>query len=270
MRCHVGRPIEHADPQPPWVGTNFIDEGTGERRGDVRVAGFVSGDRIEHGSRVAHAAGDTTIDGCTGPRLTDQRRLADPTPAGLEADQPAFGRRNADRAAAVVGVADSDDARGYRGGRTARRSPVEKSRFHGLRDGPYASGSVVMVLPISTRSARSRPSQRCPQLRGAAAFTRGDDLLDGHPASGVEGLKGSRSPKAAQPRQPRTSAATGSGGATEKGKRETAPSGRARRPSETRPPRCPAETTWGYPGSASRRSSEVDANAGPHRARGPS
>ena len=43
--------IEHADAQLPGVDADLVDQRTGERRRDVRVAGLVAGEHVEQRGR---------------------------------------------------------------------------------------------------------------------------------------------------------------------------------------------------------------------------
>ena len=68
------------------------------------------------------------VDHAARPCLPDQRALAHPATGRLESDQPALARRDADGAAAVVGVRHRHHAGGHRGRRPARRATGRMSR----------------------------------------------------------------------------------------------------------------------------------------------
>ena len=56
--------------------------------------------------------------------------------------------------------------------------PVEWSRFHGLRDGPYASGSVVIVLPNSGALVRPMAMKPASRNRRYSAESYGRPVVD--------------------------------------------------------------------------------------------
>ena len=79
-------------------------------------------DHVQHAGRVADGPGDRSVDRAASPCLPGDRPLAHPAAGGLEPDQPALARRDADGAAAVVGVRHRHHARCHRGGRPAGRA----------------------------------------------------------------------------------------------------------------------------------------------------
>ena len=112
--------------------------------GGVRIAGRGPGGRVEHRRGVADGAGEHVLVGESGPQYSPKSgpRLLRAR-VGLRPDEPARARGDPDRAAHVVAVGDRDHPRRDRRGRPPLEPPGEWSRFHGLRVGPYASGSVV-------------------------------------------------------------------------------------------------------------------------------
>ena len=94
----------------------------------------------------------------------------------LEADEAAAARGDADRAAAVVRVRDRAPCRSRPRPRTPPlEPPVVRSVSHGLRVGPYASGSVVGTSPSSgvfVRPTQTKPASRKRRARLSVWFAR--------------------------------------------------------------------------------------------------
>ena len=111
------RPVEHPDPQPARVGADLLHQRARQRRArstarpacGLLIASSTAG-------RVTDGPGDRPVDHAAGPCLAGQRALAYPPAGRLEPNQPALARRDANGAAAVVGVRHRHQARRHRGG----------------------------------------------------------------------------------------------------------------------------------------------------------
>ena len=112
----------HADAQPARFDADFVAVGAQRRWGGVRVAGFGPGEHVERGGAVADRTGEHVTDDQPGPRLAVVGAEGDATPRGLEAEEPARARRDADRTAAVAGVGERHHARRNRGRAATARS----------------------------------------------------------------------------------------------------------------------------------------------------
>ena len=138
------------DAQPARVGADLVDVRARRWRRRVRVAGHRALDRVEHGGAVAHGPREHVALHEPGPRLTDLGTERDPTTGGLEPEEAARARGDADRSSAVARVADRHHARRHRRGRS-RRSNL---RCRGRCSTGCASGR--------TRRARWSASARTP------------------------------------------------------------------------------------------------------------
>ena len=100
-----------------------LPEGTlRRRRGRVGIARCIARRCVERGGAVAHAARDDMRDREARPALaaigTHRRTAA----CRFQPEEAAGGGRNADRAAAVAGIGERQNAGGHRRGRAARRT----------------------------------------------------------------------------------------------------------------------------------------------------
>ena len=112
----------HADPQRARI---LADARRERRRGQSWHVGsgrLAAADDVEHRRGVADRAGDHALHGGAVHGLAGRRARGGQSAAGFQADEPAAGRRDADRPAAVVGARARHDARGDRGRRPARGS----------------------------------------------------------------------------------------------------------------------------------------------------
>jgi len=108
-------------------------------RGDRRVVPgewVRPGDRVEHRRRVGDRACDHALDDRTEPAL---RQTRDTPAAGLEADQPAVGGGDANRAAAVVGVGDREHPGCHSRRRAAARAARRARRIPRVAADPVAA-----------------------------------------------------------------------------------------------------------------------------------
>ena len=101
------------------MGAELVGEPSRRRRHGVEVAGLGAVHRVEGGGDVAHRARHDELGGVAVHLVGRQR---DASARRLEADEPAPPRRQADGAAAVVGVGDRHEAGGHRGTRAAARA----------------------------------------------------------------------------------------------------------------------------------------------------
>ena len=121
-------------------------ERLGRRRRPGHVAQLDAGEDVEHLGGLAHAARQDAVLDQEG--VPDLGRHRDAPALGLEPDQAAAGRRDPDRAAAVVGVGDRDHPR-----RDRRRRPARRAA-RSCATGPTGCAS--------RRSGASRSSAGCP------------------------------------------------------------------------------------------------------------
>jgi hypothetical protein len=93
-------------------------------------------DRIQHRRRVGDRVRDHALDDRAEPALREARHAS---AARLEADEPAVGGGDANRAAAVVGVRDREHAGGHRRARAAARATRRARRIPGVAADPIAA-----------------------------------------------------------------------------------------------------------------------------------
>lgn len=101
-----------------------------------RSAALHAGDRIERGGGVAHAAAQHAIARHAAPCLAARRPQGHQAAAGLQAEDAAARRRNADRPAAVAAVGQGHHAGGDRDGGAAAGAAGRTLRRPGVAGGP--------------------------------------------------------------------------------------------------------------------------------------
>ena len=165
VRPHPGqqRVVEQPDPQHAGVGADLLGQRAGEGGGGVGVAGGGPGDGVEQAGGVADRAGDDAVDGGAGPRLAEVGAEGGARPGGLEPDQAHSldGMRIEPPPSEAWAAGTINDATAA--ALPPDEPPVECSGFHGLRLGPWARGSVVMVVPNS--GVLVRPTTTSPASR---------------------------------------------------------------------------------------------------------
>ena len=103
-----------------------------------RVPGLVAGEHVEQRRGLGHRARQHPVD--AEQRVAEVRARRDAPARGLETDEAAARRRDADRAAAVVAVGERDHARGDRRRRAARGAARGALEVPGVARGPEARG----------------------------------------------------------------------------------------------------------------------------------
>ena len=129
-----------------------------------RVAQVAARHGREHQRGVAHRAGHRA--GARQRREGARRPLRDTAVGGLQPDQPAPRRRNADRAAGIGADMQRPEPRRARRARAGRGAAGRVAGFHGLRvmpcsgqsPGDFQPNSVVVVLPRMTAPAAFSPA----------------------------------------------------------------------------------------------------------------
>ena len=118
-RCRPASSVSRPTRSAPGSAPTSVAEGPRRRRQPVEVARLVAVHGVEQRGGVAHALRDGEAD----QRAPDRGGLERDAPArGLEPDQPAPRRGDADRAGAVVRVRERHDARRHGHRRAARRA----------------------------------------------------------------------------------------------------------------------------------------------------
>ena len=123
-----GAPRQRRDAEPARIGARRVRERGGRGRGVVAVARLIPGDRVEGDGGVEHGAGEDAVHGHAAAEVAEVRADRDPAEAGLQADQAAARRRDADRPAEVAGVGERDHPRGDCGRAPARRATGRELR----------------------------------------------------------------------------------------------------------------------------------------------
>jgi len=139
-RHAVGRRGRPGDPQPAGVGADFAKERPPPRRCRVGVAQVEPGGGVQQGGAVAHRPGQGVLDGHAGQHLAVLGTERVTGPGGLEAEQPAAGGGEADRAAEAVGVGHGDQAGGDRRGRPAAGAAGGPGEVPGVAGRPEQRG----------------------------------------------------------------------------------------------------------------------------------
>jgi len=118
----VGALRREGDAQAAGFGADFLKERSCRRRGRIGIARRIACGCIERGGAVAHAARDDMRDREARPAFaaigTHRRAAA----CRFQPEEAAGGGRNADRAAAVAGIGERQDAGRNRRRRAARRT----------------------------------------------------------------------------------------------------------------------------------------------------
>ena len=173
-----------ADAQAPRRGAELRGERSRRRDRVVPGKGVGAGGGVEDLGRVGDGAGDRALDHRAHPVLRPPR---DATAAGLEADQPAVGGRDADRAATVVGVGDREHAAGDRGGGTAGGAARRAARVPGV-----AAVAVAVVLGHGDRAELGRVGAPAEDEAGREQFLDHQLALLARPLGGSVGAEGQR------------------------------------------------------------------------------
>ncbi len=168
VRRYAQRRLRHQpDAQSRRRRAGLLHERT-QRRGRVVPGELVLvGDRVEHGGGVRDRPRDDPLDDRTQPALRQTRHAA---ATGLEADQPAIGGGNANRATAVVGVSDREHAGG-----DGRRGAAARASRRAARVPRVAAGAVAAVL--GGRDHAELGGVGAPAQHEAGALERLDDQL---------------------------------------------------------------------------------------------
>ncbi len=126
------RPLGERDPQPPRRRADLLEKWTRRRRRPVRRGHLGAGDGVEQRRAVADAARDRVGDGEPVPELRVIRAGRGARARRLQAEEAAAGGGDADRAAAVVGVGERDDARRDGRGRASAGAARGERRIPGV------------------------------------------------------------------------------------------------------------------------------------------
>ncbi len=131
LQRRLGR---HRHAQRARVGADLLGEGPRRRRAEVRVAELVAGEHVEHRRRVRDRARDRAAR--REPVDVAEGGGGDAAARGLQAEEPAAGGRDPDRAAAVRALGGRREPRRDRRGRAAARAARRPRRVPGVAADP--------------------------------------------------------------------------------------------------------------------------------------
>ena len=128
----IGRLVGEGDAQPAGIAADFLRERPLRRRRDVGARRLRAVNRVHHHGAVAHADAHDMAAGKSAPAFAaiGTERIA--RAARLQSEHAGSGGGNADRAAAVAGMRDGQDARGDRRCRAARRAAGGMGEIPGI------------------------------------------------------------------------------------------------------------------------------------------
>ncbi len=159
------------DPQAPRMAAQRHAVGLGRPRGPGRVAGLVAGKDVEQQRGLDHRARQHPVGAEEG--VAEVGAARDPAAARLEPDEPAAGRRDPQRAAAVVAVCDGHEPRRDRRGGAARR----------------AAGGVVELPRVAGRAGMTRLRGRQDAELGQVRRPDHDEARVAQPAHEVRAVR---------------------------------------------------------------------------------
>src|SRR4051812_7776593 len=119
----VGTHDAEGDPAPGWWEGNLVDVRTSGRARHKGIAGHRAGGDVEQQGGVTDRPGDGVVDAERIGERPEPRKSRRSSARGLEAEEAAGRRRDAERAAPVVAVAGRNDAGCDRGRRPTRGAP---------------------------------------------------------------------------------------------------------------------------------------------------